>query len=77
MFQLKRATAWSFPVVSLPATLEGRARPTGVAPVVQIHPSRRCHLSCAHCYSSSSSTEHGELRLDLLLAYLDDAVKLG
>jgi Fe-coproporphyrin III synthase len=64
-------------VASRPATLEGKAQPTGVAPVVQIHPSRRCNLACAHCYSSSSPTERGELHLDLLLACLEDAVKLG
>ena len=41
--------------------------------VLQIHPSLRCNLRCAHCYSSSSPDEHGELSLGLLQLALDDA----
>lgn len=34
--------------------------------VVQIHPTRRCNLSCSHCYSTSSPHEAGELSPELL-----------
>jgi MoaA/NifB/PqqE/SkfB family radical SAM enzyme len=51
--------------------------PTGVAPVLQVHPSWRCNLACAHCYTSSGPHAREELRPELLLACLDDARALG
>lgn len=53
------------------------ASPTGIAPVVQIHPTRRCNIACAHCYSVSGPTAREELPLELLSACLDDAAALG
>lgn len=49
----------------------------GSPPVVQVHPTRRCNLSCEHCYTSSGPAERGELSLALLGAALEDAVRLG
>lgn len=40
--------------------------PTGSARIVQIHPTRKCNLSCLHCYSQSSPREHGALDIRLL-----------
>jgi Fe-coproporphyrin III synthase len=51
--------------------------PTGVAPVLQVHPSRRCNLTCAHCYSSSGPGQREELHIELLSLCLEDAVALG
>lgn len=51
--------------------------PIGIAPVVQVHPSRRCNLACTHCYSVSGPAVREEIRLDLLFACLDDAAALG
>ncbi|MES1208729.1 MAG: radical SAM protein [Pseudomonadota bacterium] len=54
---------------------DGRA---GVAsPLLQLHPLRRCNLTCAHCYSTSGPTARDELRVDLLSTCLEDAVELG
>lgn len=53
------------------------AGPTGVAPVLQVHPSWRCNLACAHCYTSSGPHAREELRPELLLECLDDARALG
>jgi len=39
--------------------------------VVQVHPTLRCNLSCAHCYSSSSPRERGELPPDTLIRRLE------
>jgi MoaA/NifB/PqqE/SkfB family radical SAM enzyme len=41
--------------------------------VLQIHPSRRCNLRCAHCYSSSSPDERDGLDTALLRAAIFDA----
>ena len=51
--------------------------PTGIAPVLQVHPSRRCNIACAHCYSSSGPRVREELRFEILSACLEDAVDLG
>jgi Fe-coproporphyrin III synthase len=53
------------------------ASPTGIAPVLQLHPTRRCNLACAHCYTSSGPAVQEELNAELLLAALDDAWALG
>ena len=41
--------------------------------VLQIHPSLRCNLRCAHCYSASGPEEDGALSPDLLRTALSDA----
>ena len=51
--------------------------PTGIPPVLQVHPSRLCNIACAHCYSASGPTVREELRLELLSDCLEDAVALG
>jgi Fe-coproporphyrin III synthase len=51
--------------------------PTGIAPVLQVHPTRRCNLACAHCYSSSGPGVRQTLDLALLSACVDDAAALG
>jgi MoaA/NifB/PqqE/SkfB family radical SAM enzyme len=53
------------------------ARPTGGAPVLQVHPTRHCNLACAHCYTSSGPKVRVALALDTLTACIDDAVALG
>ncbi|MBL4686613.1 MAG: radical SAM protein [Nannocystaceae bacterium] len=40
------------------------------ARIVQVHPTLRCNLACAHCYSSSGPRMRGELPADMLLARL-------
>jgi len=42
-----------------------------------VHPTRRCNLACAHCYSSSGPTARQALDLDLLSMCLEDAAALG
>jgi len=51
--------------------------PTGVAPVLQVHPTRLCNIACAHCYSGSGPTVRGELPLELLSDCLEAAAGLG
>lgn len=51
--------------------------PTGIAPVLQVHPTRRCNIACAHCYTVSGPTAREELQLELLSGCLDDAAGLG
>jgi len=53
------------------------ASPTGIAPVLQVHPTRLCNLTCAHCYTSSSPQAREEITIDLLFACLEDAASLG
>jgi len=53
------------------------ASPTGIAPVLQVHPTRRCNIACAHCYTSSGPTITEELPVELLLDCLDEAHALG
>jgi len=50
---------------------------TGVAPVLQLHPTRRCNLACAHCYTVSGPDARGELPVSLLAACVEDAYALG
>lgn len=45
--------------------------------IVQIHPTRRCNLTCLHCYSSSGPRVAATTPLELLTRALDDAVDLG
>jgi MoaA/NifB/PqqE/SkfB family radical SAM enzyme len=51
--------------------------PTGIAPVLQVHPTRLCNIACAHCYSGSGPTIRGELPLELLSDTLEAAAGLG
>ncbi|SIT75219.1 radical SAM protein [Microbacterium sp. RU33B] len=45
--------------------------------IVQVHPTRRCNLTCLHCYSSSGPRVAATTPLELLTDALDDAVELG
>jgi sulfatase maturation enzyme AslB (radical SAM superfamily) len=51
--------------------------PTGIAPVLQVHPTRRCNIACAHCYTASGPTVREELDPGTLLAAVEDAAALG
>src|SRR3954447_10697746 len=50
---------------------------TGSRRFLQIHPTRRCNLSCLHCYSSSGPDQREELPLGMLRGALDDAAAAG
>ena len=63
------------PVPSARPTWDGGSL-TGV-PVLQVHPTLRCNLSCTHCYSSSGPSAREELALADLLRVVDDAVDAG
>lgn len=45
--------------------------------ILHIHPTLRCNLSCAHCYSSSSPQAREALAPDLLCAAIADAAGRG
>lgn len=47
------------------------------SPSLQIHPSRRCNLTCRHCYSSSGPREATTLAPGVIRDVLDDAVAQG
>lgn len=51
--------------------------PTGSHRVLQIHPTRRCNLTCLHCYSSSGPTVREELPVALLERALCDGAAEG
>ena len=52
--------------------------PTGErARIIQVHPSRRCNLSCRHCYSLSGPSERDRLGVPLLRQVIADAAALG
>src|ERR1700712_2534131 len=53
------------------------AAPGGAAPVLEVHPSRRCNLACAHCSTFSGPQAQGELSRELLFTALRDAKTLG
>ena len=50
---------------------------TGRQPILQVHPTRRCNLSCLHCYSDSGPAATDVLPLAVLTDAVDDAVGLG
>ena len=50
---------------------------TGARGVVQVHPTRRCNLTCVHCYSDSGPKAAGELPLPVLENLVADAAALG
>jgi MoaA/NifB/PqqE/SkfB family radical SAM enzyme len=45
--------------------------------VFQVHPTLRCNLLCAHCYSSSGPRVRVELDLDVVRSAVSDARALG
>ncbi len=51
--------------------------PTGNTRIVQIHPTRKCNLSCRHCYSSSSPQASDTLEADVLKEALTDLAAEG
>jgi MoaA/NifB/PqqE/SkfB family radical SAM enzyme len=51
--------------------------PTGIAPVLQVHPTARCNLACAHCYSLSGPGARQLVEIELLSGCVEDAVALG
>lgn len=51
--------------------------PAGTLPALQIHPTRRCNLSCLHCYSESSPDVREALEPERVLAAIADAATLG
>jgi MoaA/NifB/PqqE/SkfB family radical SAM enzyme len=51
--------------------------PTGRRPVLQVHPTRRCNLACAHCYTSSGPDQRAEVDLRVLAGAVADAAALG
>jgi MoaA/NifB/PqqE/SkfB family radical SAM enzyme len=53
------------------------ASPTGIAPVLQVHPLDRCNLACAHCYTASGPNAGRSLQAALLCNAIDDAAALG
>ena len=46
-------------------------------PILQIHPSRHCNLSCRHCYSSSAPEARGGLDPARVVALIQDAAAEG
>lgn len=54
-----------------------RAAGSAAAPVLQIHPSRRCNLACGHCSTSSGPRVEQALSKPLLLSAIRDAATLG
>jgi Fe-coproporphyrin III synthase len=52
-------------------------RLTGGVSVLQVHPTRRCNLQCAHCYSSSGPREHDSIPSARLVEAITDAGRLG
>ena len=45
--------------------------------ILQVHPTRRCNLRCAHCYSSSGPELRTELGVEQLTRAVHDAAALG
>lgn len=46
-------------------------------PIIQIHPSLKCNLSCAHCYSNSAPTARLELEPETICQAIADAASMG
>ncbi len=45
--------------------------------IIQVHPTTRCNLECAHCYSHSSPSATAALPADLVCRAIEDAAQLG
>jgi Fe-coproporphyrin III synthase len=56
-------------------TVQGSG-PTGQR-ILQIHPTLRCNLQCAHCYSGSGPWVREDLALDLVNGAVADAIRIG
>jgi MoaA/NifB/PqqE/SkfB family radical SAM enzyme len=54
----------------------GASGPTRQA-ILQIHPSLRCNLSCAHCYSGSGPAARAELDAATVCQVISDAAAIG
>ena len=54
----------------------GTSGPAG-RPILQIHPSLRCNLACAHCYSHSSPMARTELTVPTVCEVISDAAAMG
>jgi MoaA/NifB/PqqE/SkfB family radical SAM enzyme len=50
---------------------------TGERGVLQVHPTRRCNLTCRHCYSDSGPLARDELAPAILDDLIEDAASLG
>jgi Fe-coproporphyrin III synthase len=50
---------------------------TGARGVLQVHPTRRCNLTCVHCYSDSGPGVADEIPLPVLDDLVADAASLG
>lgn len=59
------------------AELSGRAAGPTRSPILQIHPSLRCNLTCAHCYSNSGPLARTELDVATVCEVITDAAALG
>ena len=46
-------------------------------PVLQIHASLTCNLTCIHCYSSSSPSAHGGLPVERICRTIEEAAAIG
>ncbi len=55
----------------------GRASGPARRAILQIHPSLRCNLSCAHCYSASGPAARTELDAATVCEVISDAAALG
>lgn len=77
---LKKRTASDGPVDDIAQALKQSAAMSGTPcpdRVLQVHPTRRCNLTCAHAYGTSAPFVREELPLPVLAACLQDAVALG
>ena len=50
---------------------------TGARAILQVHPTRRCNLTCVHCYSDSGPAARDEIPLPVLQDLVADAASLG
>jgi MoaA/NifB/PqqE/SkfB family radical SAM enzyme len=48
-----------------------------VARIVQMHPTRHCNLTCAHCYSSSGPRERQQLPLEMIDTLIEHVAAEG
>jgi MoaA/NifB/PqqE/SkfB family radical SAM enzyme len=64
-----------------PATAFDLATPfllkSGGTRVIEVQPTLRCNLRCAHCYSESGPEHSGELSLSSLAGFMQSAAALG
>jgi MoaA/NifB/PqqE/SkfB family radical SAM enzyme len=46
-------------------------------PVLQIHASLKCNLSCAHCYSQSGPSATGLISVEAICQLIEDAAQMA